>query len=191
MPGKLAVKGLPAAKRRDGTAGSALDSELSRRHNARREEDGPAALAGAVAERGVTARAACGRWPGQAALRQWPAPVRGCAGGAGQGAAHQRRESPVHATANGAAPPLGHAFPAPCTAQLYHGGQEVRLGFPGSRDTFATLAWWAERFGGTVTGEPYTSDDGRESVHCQVRFPYQGVTVEAYAFITAEEASTT
>jgi len=85
----------------------------------------------------------------------------------------------------------GGDLPAPCTAQLYHGGQEVRLGFPGSRDTFATLARWADRFGGTVTGEPYTSDDGRESVHCQVRFPYLGVTVEAYAFITAEEASAT
>ncbi len=82
-------------------------------------------------------------------------------------------------------------LPAPHTVQLYHGGQEVSLSFPGHRDTFRTLARWAERFGGTVTGEPYTRDDGRESVHCQVRFPYLGVTVEAYAFITADQVSTT
>ena len=76
-------------------------------------------------------------------------------------------------------------------ARLSTGGQEVSFGFPGRKETFRTLAQWAERFGGTVTGEPYTREDGEESVYCQVRFPYLGVTVEAYAFIPAGEASTT
>ena|SRR5215813_12106995 len=80
-------------------------------------------------------------------------------------------------------------LPAPDTARLSRFGQEVSLGFPGHRDTFHTLAQWAERFGGTVTGEPYTRDDGSESVYCQVKFPYQGIAVEAYAFITADEIS--
>jgi hypothetical protein len=80
-------------------------------------------------------------------------------------------------------------LPAPTGVRISQSGQEVSLGFPGCRDTFRTLARWAERFGGTVTGEPYTRDDGQESVYCQVKFPYQGVSVEAYAFITADEAS--
>jgi hypothetical protein len=82
-------------------------------------------------------------------------------------------------------------LPAPGHIHLYHGGQEVQLGFPRSRDSFRALARWAECFGGTVTGEPYTRDDGEESVHCKARFPYGGVSVEAYAFIAAEEISGT
>jgi hypothetical protein len=82
-------------------------------------------------------------------------------------------------------------LPAPDMARLSTGGQEVSVSFPGHRDTFRTLARWAELFGGTVTGEPYTRDTGEESVYCQVRFPYLGVSVEAYAFITADEVSTT
>src|SRR5262249_34971476 len=82
-------------------------------------------------------------------------------------------------------------LPAPNAIRVSHGCQEISLAFPGHRDTFAALAQWAERFGGTVTGEPFTRDDGEESVYCQVKFPYQDVTVEAYAFITADQASTT
>jgi hypothetical protein len=50
LPGKFAVRGLPGAKRRDAKAAgrSALDSELSRRQDARRVVNGPAALAGTV-----------------------------------------------------------------------------------------------------------------------------------------------
>ena len=82
-------------------------------------------------------------------------------------------------------------LPAPDMARLSTGGQEISVSFPGHRDTFRTLARWAERFGGTVTGEPFTRDDGEESVYCQVKFPYQGIAVEAFAFITADEISTT
>jgi hypothetical protein len=78
-------------------------------------------------------------------------------------------------------------LPIPDMARVSTGGQEVSLSFPGHQDTFRTLARWAERFGGTVTGEPYTHDDGRESVYCQARFPYLGVSVEAYAFIPADQ----
>ena len=58
-------------------------------------------------------------------------------------------------------------LPVPDMARLSTGGQEVSFGFPGRKETFRTLAQWAERFGGTVTGEPYTRDDGEESVYCQ------------------------
>ena len=40
MPGKLAVQGLPGAKRRDAAVGRALDSELSRRQDRPAREDG-------------------------------------------------------------------------------------------------------------------------------------------------------
>jgi hypothetical protein len=73
LPGKFAVRGLPEAKRRDAKAAgrSALDSELSRRQDARRVEDGPAALAGAVTRMrdGGTAGGGCGGNGAAAAAR--------------------------------------------------------------------------------------------------------------------------
>jgi len=105
------------------------------------------------------------------------------------------RAKPLTDLALIAAELLGQAadsdLPAPNGVRLSHGGQDVSLCFPGHRDTFRTLARWAERFGGTVTGEPFTRDDGEESVYCQVKFPYQGIAVEAYAFITADQTVST
>jgi len=101
------------------------------------------------------------------------------------------RAKPLTDLALIAAELLGQAadsdLPAPNGVRLSHGGQDVSLCFPGHRDTFRTLARWAERFGGTVTGEPFTRDDGEESVYCQLRFPHLGVSVEAYAFIPADQ----
>ena len=82
-------------------------------------------------------------------------------------------------------------LPVPTNATLYQGCQEVQLGFRGQRDSFHALADWATRFGGTVTGEPYTRDGSEPSIHCQVRFPYQGLSVEASAFIPADQLSIT
>ena len=83
-------------------------------------------------------------------------------------------------------------LPAPCHVHISHVGQEISLGFPGDVQSFHTLADWAERFGGALTSKPHTHEDGRESVYCQVKFPYLGVSVEGYAFIPAGdiEAST-
>jgi hypothetical protein len=83
-------------------------------------------------------------------------------------------------------------LPTPSHATLYQSCQEVHLGFRGERDSFHALADWATRFGGTVTGEPYTRDGSSElSVYCEVKFPYQGLTVEASAFIPADQLSIT
>ena len=81
-------------------------------------------------------------------------------------------------------------LPAPRYFSVSQGGQEVCLQFGDTPDSFQAMAGWAERFGGTVTACPH-SRDGQQSVHCQVRFPYLGVNVEAYAFITAGDASST
>jgi hypothetical protein len=83
------------------------------------------------------------------------------------------------------------ALPVPGYFSVSVRGQEVCLQFGDTPDSFQAMAQWAERFGGTVTGCPHSDRDGRESVHCQVRFPYLGVSVEAYAFITAGQTSST
>ena len=80
-------------------------------------------------------------------------------------------------------------LPAPVYFSVSHGGQEVSLQFGDTFDSFRALAQWAERFGGTVTGCPYTRE-GQQSVHCEVKFTEGGVKVEAYAFITATKAET-
>jgi hypothetical protein len=76
-------------------------------------------------------------------------------------------------------------LPAPEYFSISAAGQEVRLQFGRTRDTFRALALWAERFGGTVLGSPFTHDDGRESVHCEVEFTDHGIQVKAYAFVNA------
>ena len=82
-----------------------------------------------------------------------------------------------------------HDLPGPVYFSVSEAGQEVSLQFAGTPGTFRALAQWAERFGGTVTGCPTTHDDGRQSVHCEVKFTDHGVKVEAYAFITAPKAA--
>jgi hypothetical protein len=84
-------------------------------------------------------------------------------------------------------------LPAPEYVTISQTGQETCLQFDDSPDSFAALAQWAERFGGTVTGYTHTHSDGHQSVHCTVKFTHDGVRVEAYAFITvptADPAST-
>jgi len=80
-------------------------------------------------------------------------------------------------------------LPAPVYFSVSEAGQEVSLQFGDTPDSFRALAQWAERFGGTVTGCPTTHDDGRQSVHCEVKFTDNGVKVEAYAFISANKAA--
>ena len=80
-------------------------------------------------------------------------------------------------------------LPQPRYVSVSQSGQEISLQFGDTPGSFAALAQWAERFGGTVTACPHSDRDGRQSVHCQARFPYLGVSVEAYAFITAATAT--
>ena len=80
-------------------------------------------------------------------------------------------------------------LPQPTYLSVSLAGQEVSLQFADTPGSFRALAQWAERFGGTVTGCPTTHDDGRQSVHCEVKFTSDGVNVEAYAFITAAKAA--
>ena len=80
-------------------------------------------------------------------------------------------------------------LPTPRYFSVSQGGQEICLQFGDDPASFHALAQWAERFGGTATGCPTTHEDGRHSVHCEVKFTDHDVTVEAYAFITAPTAA--
>jgi hypothetical protein len=80
-------------------------------------------------------------------------------------------------------------LPQPVYFSVSQSGQGVSLQFGDTPDSFRALAQWAERFGGTVTGCPHTHEDGRQSVHCDVKFTADGVKVEAYAFITVPKAA--
>jgi hypothetical protein len=81
-------------------------------------------------------------------------------------------------------------LPAPKYFSISQAGQEVGLQFGDTPDTFQALAKWAKRFGGAVTGCPHSSNDGRQSIHCEVKFTDHGVNIELYAFVNAsKEAS--
>jgi hypothetical protein len=76
-------------------------------------------------------------------------------------------------------------LPHPRCVSLSRAGSEIDMQFPG---TFAVMARWADRFGGTVTGEPRSDEDG-PYVRCEVRFAHLGVQVKAYAYIKADKAT--
>jgi hypothetical protein len=78
-------------------------------------------------------------------------------------------------------------LPAPRYYSVSQHRQEVSLMFDDTPDSFRALAEWAERFGGTLTGQPHTYD-GWQSVHCEVKFTDHEVKVEAYAFIKIAKA---
>jgi hypothetical protein len=78
-------------------------------------------------------------------------------------------------------------LPAPQYLTMSQHGQEVVFQFDDTPASFRALAQWAERFGGTLTGEPHTYD-GWQSVHCTVKFTDHEVKVEAYAFVKVAKA---
>jgi len=79
-------------------------------------------------------------------------------------------------------------LPQPRYLSLSASGQEIDMQFGNSPDTFHHLARWAERFGGTVTGSPAEDVCGEPAVRCEVKFPYAGVQVKAYAYVHTTSA---
>lgn len=72
---------------------------------------------------------------------------------------------------------------SPESVDLYR--DKIELMFSRDPRTFQALAQWAERFGGTVTGEPNEDTNGRPVVRCDVRFIYHAVDIHAYAYVRA------
>ena len=80
-------------------------------------------------------------------------------------------------------------LPPPRHLSVSAAGQEIELQFRGDPATFRAMAQWAERFGGTITGQPGTDDDGTPYVRCQVMFTAETIPVRAYAYILADKAT--
>ena len=80
-------------------------------------------------------------------------------------------------------------LPQPRHVSLSAAGQQIELQFSGDPATFRAMAEWAERFGGTITGQPGADDDGTPYVRCEVRFPADAIPVRAYAYIQADKAT--
>jgi len=84
-----------------------------------------------------------------------------------------------------------YGLPVPRYITVSDGAQEAAFQFGHNPETFHVMARWADRFGGTITGEPGTDESGGAQVRCQVAFTFKGMNVRAYAYITAGQASTT
>jgi len=80
-------------------------------------------------------------------------------------------------------------LPVPVLASISPRPREIDLQFPNSPDTYHAMAAWADRFGGTLTGEPRTDRDGA-CVRCEVRFDRHGVQFRTYAYITTADTAT-
>jgi hypothetical protein len=79
-------------------------------------------------------------------------------------------------------------LPQPRYLSISATGQDIDMQFGETPDTFHALARWAEKFGGTVTGSRAEDVHGEASVRCEVKFPYAGVQVKAYAYVHATSA---
>jgi hypothetical protein len=80
-------------------------------------------------------------------------------------------------------------LPAPQYLAVSAVGQEIELQFSSDPSTFRAMAQWAERFGGTVTGQPGANKDGTPYVRCEVHFTADALAVRAYAYIQAGKAT--
>src|SRR5262249_4175452 len=81
-------------------------------------------------------------------------------------------------------------LPGPDLVSISRRSREIDLQFQDSPDTFHAMAAWADRFGGTLTGEPRADKDGT-CVRCEVRFECHGVLFKAYAYITTANTAAT
>ncbi len=101
-------------------------------------------------------------------------------------------QTPVHAIASTLVDLLTEHpdLPGPELVSISRRSREIDLQFPDSPDTFHAMAAWAERFGGTLTGEPRTDKDGT-TVRCEVRFDCHGVQFKAYAYVKTADPATT
>jgi len=99
---------------------------------------------------------------------------------------------PVCDLAKAAADLLGiHAdLPVPRAVTVSAFGQEIEMQFAGDQSSFKAMALWAQRFGGTITAEPRTGEDGHPLVRCEIRFTTGATPVKGYAWIEAKPATT-
>jgi hypothetical protein len=79
-------------------------------------------------------------------------------------------------------------LPQPHMITMYD-TQHISFQFPPEQLSLHTVARWARRFGSEMTSGPHQTERGRQT-WCRTEFDYYGVTVDAYAHIPAEPATT-
>ena len=80
-------------------------------------------------------------------------------------------------------------LPQPRYLSVCEVSQHISLQFGNDRPSLKAITRWTLRFGGVVISVPHQGEHG-PSTYCRAEFSYYGLTVEAYAFITAEPAAT-
>jgi hypothetical protein len=81
-------------------------------------------------------------------------------------------------------------LPAPRYVYVSRSCQEITLGFGSKPEDLEALTRWGSRYGGPIIGTHMTDSDGRDMVRCSLALPSPGgVTVEATAYIRAEQAN--
>jgi hypothetical protein len=76
-------------------------------------------------------------------------------------------------------------LPAPRNVSVSAGLQEISLGFDGTPAGVMAMAAWASHYHAPLTGEHTVIGDGTPAVRCTLSFTRDGVTVDAYAYVTA------
>ena len=79
-------------------------------------------------------------------------------------------------------------LPQPFMITMYD-TQRISIQFPPEPPSAQAVTRWARRFGAKLTGEPHQSERGPQQ-WVRTKFDYYGVTVDIYAHIPAEPATT-
>jgi hypothetical protein len=81
-------------------------------------------------------------------------------------------------------------LPQPSSVTVYGDHDHITLHFVSDPSSYAAVAKWAARYGGTVENRPCTHE-GHPSVICRTEWTTYGVEVTAFALIrTSTEAGT-
>lgn len=73
-------------------------------------------------------------------------------------------------------------LPQPSSVTVYGSHDHMTLHFESDPASYATVAQWAARFGGTVVHRPITHE-GQPSVICRTEWTMHGVKIDAFALI--------
>jgi hypothetical protein len=73
-------------------------------------------------------------------------------------------------------------LPQPSSVTVYGSHDHITLHFESDPSSYASVAQWAARFGGTVENRPITHD-GHPSVICRTEWTTHGVEITAFALI--------
>jgi hypothetical protein len=81
-------------------------------------------------------------------------------------------------------------LPRPLSVDVHERCQHINLHFDSDPASYPALALWAERFGATLTSQPWHDNEIGHVTICRVQFEFYGVAVEGFAVIPAGTAVT-